>query len=144
MYLVRKDNPMIKVHTSSIGKTAKLYEGDSPPWTNDAYMAGYLGFSDRSEYLKFLLSPPILDLYRWARPYLLSKGWLEVLHYKYRDRDPENFEEYEEILSLHPIDVENLPRPQKIANQDFGLAKLVCKGYALIQRFYSLPGTERQ
>jgi hypothetical protein len=52
---VKKENPMIKTNSASLANSLKLYEGDSGPWTNDAYMAGYLGFSDRSEYLKFLL-----------------------------------------------------------------------------------------
>jgi hypothetical protein len=146
MCTVKKENPMIKANSASLARSLKLYEGDSGPWTNDAYMAGYLGFSDRTEYLKFLLSPPVLDLFRFSRPYLLSKGWLEVVQFKYRELDPESFGSYQNITKEHPFGGEDLKLSKvlRTVNQNFGFAKLVCKGYTLIQQFYQLPSGQRQ
>jgi hypothetical protein len=135
MCTVKKENPMIKANSARLARSLKLYEGDSGLWTNNAYMVGYLGFSDRTEYLKFLLSPPVLDLFRFSRPYLLSKGWLEVVQFKYRELDPESFGSYQNITKEHPFGGEdlNLSKVLRTAKPKFRSCQIG------VQRLYPNP-----
>lgn len=133
---------MTPIQPECLEKSSRHYKGTAKPWKNDGYMAAYLGFAERSDYLKLLLSQPVLDLALSCEKYLLSKNWLEVANAKLREPKDRDFNSYSEISTAHPL--EDVDRERRVANQDHGLAKMLCHGYECIQAYFALPVAARK
>ncbi|CZR57541.1 uncharacterized protein PAC_07430 [Phialocephala subalpina] len=135
---VSKKNGMVKIAGKRLDvgwkwKAQKLYpDKQNKPWTVDAYMAAYLGCSDRSEHFKLLFSALVIELYNHAEPYLAAKT------YVLQGTDLSKVGTYDDIqkeyLLSNPSNGNGREKRRKLVR---GLGKSLLVGYARLEHLTS-------
>lgn len=121
-----------------------LYAHKFYPWTVSSNIGAYLLYTDRGDFNRFLFSGPMLDLYRYAHPYLVpGNKWMEVFHEK-RWGNTDEWRNYSDITEEYSSEVHEAYSKEHKEAASLALADMLRTGYQMVEQFSKSSVVEKQ